>query len=191
MLVVLMVLGAFVVDGQEVEWAKVYSEKFHFIADFPAKPKQDSGEIETRFGKFPTKRWTVEVPGILYEVSVAEFSASPVKGVKDLNRFYQDVCNDLFVKCDSGAGNDQFDVLGREWGFRSKKDQYAALAYLARNRFYLIKVIVDNKIEKEKDISKSIRKFIEGFLFVQVNDSEKKWTWGLPPSATQVFETNQ
>lgn len=185
----MVLISAFSAHGQQAEWAKLYSEKFHFIADFPEQPKESGGEIDTRFGKAPSKRWSVEAPGILYEVSVSEFSDIAIKDAKSLNLFYEAVCTDLFGDCKrSGHGDDQFDVVGRQWGFRSGKQRVAALMYLARNRFYLAKVVVSNRLEKDEEAWKTVRKFLDGFLFIHVKEGENKWTWGLPPSAAQILQ---
>ena len=143
--VVLFVLFAiFATYAQRAESETIVSDQFYFIAFFPDKPMQSEGDINTRFGKGYSRCWTLELPDILYEVSVDDLPELSVEmNYKPLNLFYDEICNDLASKYGAKFGyytDISFDEYGRAAGRRTKDVSVNVRMYLARQRLYQVKV---------------------------------------------------
>jgi hypothetical protein len=180
------------VHAQLAEPETVVSDEFNFIAFFPDKPTRTEGDIHTRFGKGYSRRWTLELPNTFYEVSVEDFSDLSVEmDYKPLNLFYDEVCNDLAIKYGakfSGYTDILFDEYGRNVGLSTKNISVNVRMYLARQRFYQVKVVMRNTLEKDEPTKENVKKFMEEFVFVYQKENEKKYSYGLPESASQNLE---
>jgi hypothetical protein len=149
---------------------------------FPAILKK-SEDIDTSFGSGSVRRWISELPGISYEVLVADFPNLAVKMEdKALLRFYDVACVELGGgRC--GGGDDQFGEFGRRGWPSTKAETTEYIMYLAGKRLYLAKVMTKEAMEKQTRQDR--KKFLDGFLFIHVDEKEKKWKWGLPKTASQ------
>ena len=181
--------------AQLAEYETVVSDEFHFIAFFPDKPTRTEGDINTRFGKGYSRRWTLELPDISYEVSVDDFPDLSVEmDYKPLNLFYDSICNDLANQYGAKFGyytDILFDEYGRNAGLRTKDFSVTDRMYLLRQRLYQIKVVMRNSLEKDELTKENVKKFIDEFVFVYQKENENKYSNGLPESASQNLESRK
>jgi len=175
------------VFGQESKWHGVYSEEFHFIATFPSVPREIEGGIETSFGKGKAHRWRVELPGVSYEVQVAEIPDLTVKmEMKELQAFYKAACVEMggtSLECRSQTGYNMFGEEGALSGFRTADGSVEYAMFLIGNWWYLAKVETNRSIEKQT--SDDRKRFLDEFLFVYVSGNEKKLKYGMPAAESQ------
>lgn len=183
LLVVLFLSSIYTATGQQPEWKIIRSVEFHFIASFPGDPEQKSEDIAASFGSASARRWILELPGVSYEVLVADFPNLSVKMEnKALYSFYDVACGEFAGgRCD--VGDDQFGELGRRGWSGTKTETIEYLMYLAGKRLYLAKVVT--KAAMEKQTREDRKKFLDEFLFIHVEENEKKLKWGLPKTASQ------
>lgn len=192
MLVIFVLSAVFAAQAQQTEFKTVISDEFHFIAFFPNRPIYAEGDINTRFGKGYSRRWTLELPDISYEVSVDDFSALSVKmNTKSLNSFYDGVCNDLGNQYGAKFGyytSVVFNEYGRIADGGTKEMSVNVGMYLVRQRLYQVKIVMRNSLEKDRQTLADVDKFLNEFLFVQKKADENKYTYGLPQSVSQYLE---
>jgi hypothetical protein len=192
-LVGLFLAGISIANGQQPEWKTIYSDEFHFIATFPGDPEQKSEDIDTSFGSGSVRRWISELPGISYEVLVADFPNLSVKmEYKELDSFYNAVCIELgsAQECRGGLNNDQFGELGKSGGFRTIDGTVEFLTYLAGKRLYMATVVTRTSMVKQTREDR--KEFLDKFLFAHLVEAEtgKKLKWGLPTAGSQNRENN-
>jgi hypothetical protein len=194
-LVVFVLSVVCVAQAQRAEYETVVSDEFHFIAFFPDRPTLTEGNINSRFGKGYSRRWTLELPDISYEVSVNDFPELSVDmDFKPLNLFYDEVCNELANQYGAKFGHysdNLFEEEGRAAGRRTKEYSVNVRMYLVRQRFYQVKVIMRNLLEKDKQTIENVKKFMDEFLFVYKKENEEKYSFGLPESASQNLERHK
>jgi hypothetical protein len=189
MLVVFALSAVYTAQAQRAESNIIVSDKFHYIAVFPERPTQTEGNSNTKFGKDYSRRWTLQLPDISYEVSVDDFPELSVEmNYKPLNLFYDDVCNDLAVQYGVKFGyysDILFDEEGRAASRRTKEFSVSVRMYLVRQRLYQIKVVMRNSLENDKQTLENVKNFMDGFIFVHLKETEKKYSFGLPQSVSQ------
>lgn len=194
-LIVFVLCSVYGISAQHAESNTIVSDKFHFIAFFPDQPTLAEGDINSRFGKGFSRRWTLELPNILYEVSVDDLPDISVEmDYKPLNLFYDEICNDLASKYGAKFGYSSdilFDEYGREAGRRTKDVSVSVRMYLVRQRLYQVKVVMRNTLEKDEQTKENVKKFMEEFVFVYQKENEKKHTYGLPESVSQNLESRK
>ena len=164
----------------------MHSDEYHFIASFPDQPKQKAGEIEMSFGKGTSKRWSLELPEIVYEVVVADFpNLSVAMEDRALMAFYKSACADIdgVSGCKGYYSDEQFGVLGIAGGFRNAESSGVFAMYLVKNRLYLAKVTTRESRYKEAYVD--MKKFIDEFLFFHVDGTKEATLWGLPDPKSQ------
>ena len=192
LLAIFVISAVCAAHAQLAEHETVVSDEFHFIAFFPDKPTKTEGDINTRFGKGYSRRWTLELPDIFYEISVNDFPNLSVEmDYKPLNIFYDEVCSDLASKYGAKFGyysDILFDEEGRAASRRTKNLSVSVRMYLARQRFYQVKVVMRNTLENDEQTKENVKKFMEEFVFVYQKENEKKYNYGLPESASQNLE---
>ncbi|MDQ6787104.1 MAG: hypothetical protein M3033_09885 [Acidobacteriota bacterium] len=192
LLVVFVLSAVCSVQAQRAESKTIVSDEFHFIAFFPNRPTQTEGDINTRFGKGYSRRWTLELPDISYEVSVDDFPELSVKmDYKPLNLFYAVICNDLASQYGAKFGyysDTLFSEYGRNASRRTNELSVTARMFLVRQRFYQVKVVMRNSLEKDEQTLEDIKNFLDEFVFVYQKENEKKYTYGLPQSVSQNLE---
>ena len=192
-LIVLFILSVVcVAQAQFAESETIISDEFHFIAFFPNKPMQTEGDINTSFGKGHSRRWTLELPDISYEVSVNDFPDLAVEmDYKPLTLFYGAVCKDLINQY-GGEVSGHTDIIFGEYGVavsRLTKNHFLSVRmYLVRQRFYQVRVIMQNPLEKDEQTKENVKNFMEKFIFVYKKENEKKYSYGLPESVSQNLE---
>lgn len=192
LLLVFILSAVCVAQAQLAESETIVSDEFHFIAFFPDKPTRTEGDIKTILGKGHSRRWTLELPDVLYEVSVDDFPDLAVEmDYKPLNLFYDAVCNDLASKYGAEFGG-YTDILFAEYGrsvsLRTKNISVNVQMYLTRQRLYQIKVVMPNTLEKDEQTKENVKKFMEEFVFAYQKPNEKKYSYGIPESASQNLE---
>jgi hypothetical protein len=191
-LVALFLSSFCITNGQQPEWKTIYSDEFHFIASFPGDPEKSEGNITTALGKGTASRWTLELPGIAYEIFVADFPDLAVKmDGKTLRSVYQTACAELGGSpraCRGELNDDRFGEQGHNGGFRTGSLYVQFVMFLAGNRFYQAKVVSSKSAQKEN--WEDIAKFVDKFLFTHLDESEKKLNWGLPKNASQNRKDN-
>ena len=173
--------------GQQGEWKTVYSDELHFFANFPDEPKQDTVHIALQTGDVVARRWRSEFPGVAYEVLVADFpNIDREIQWRELSRLYSQVCIDIGgsgKECQGFAGNDLFGERGVMGEFRTSDGTVSFTMFLTAKRLYMARVeahkSVDNRIRDDR------KKFLDDFLFLHIDEKEKKPTWGLPKSESQ------
>ena len=192
LLAIFVLTAACAVHAQLAEHETVVSDEFHFIAFFPDKPTKTEGDINTRFGKGYSRRWTLELPDIFYEVSVDDFPDLSVEmDYKPLNLFYDSICKDLANQYGAKFGyytDIFFDEYGRTASRRTKDFSVTVRMYLVRQRLYQVKVVMRNSLEKDEQTKENVKKFIDEFVFVYQKENEKKYSYGLPESVSQNLE---
>ncbi|MEO8074327.1 MAG: hypothetical protein ABI686_13895, partial [Acidobacteriota bacterium] len=187
MLIVFVLFAVCAVQAQLAEDKTIVSDEFNFIAFFPDKPTYNEGDINTRFGKGYSRRWTLETPDVFYEVSVTDFPDLSVKmDSKSLNSFYDVVCSDFVSQygtlCDNHGTNELFGEFGKDSGSRTKNLFVCVQMYLAQKRLYQLKHIMRTSLENDKQALSNLDKFWNEFVFVHRKENEKKFTYGLPKS---------
>jgi hypothetical protein len=193
LLFVFVLSAVYAAQAQLAESKSIVSNEFHFIAFFPDSPTRTEGDINTRFGKGYSRRWTLESPNIFYEVSVNDFPELSVKmDYKPLNLFYDTVCSDFAslygAKCDNYHTTELFGEYGKNAGGRTKDVFAYVQMYLVRQRLYQLKVVMRTSLENDKQSLLEVSKFFDEFLFVHQKENEKKYTYGLPQSESQNLE---
>ena len=181
-------------QGADADWEAVVSDEFHFIAYFPNEPTKTEGKIDTRFGKGYSRRWTLKLPDIFYEVSVDDYPDLTVEmNYKPLNLFYDTVCNDFAgqygVKCDNYNTTVMFGEYGKNAGGRGKDVFVTVEMYLARQRLYQLKIVMPTAFEHDRQKLEDIRKFLDDFVLVHKKENESKYTYGLPESLSQNYKS--
>ena len=195
LLIVFVLFAVSAAQAQLAEHETVASDEFHFIAFFPDKPTRTEGDINTRFGKGYSRHWTLELPDISYEVSVDDFPDLSVKmDYKPLDLFYDEICNDLASKYGAKFGwyyDILFDEEGRAASRRTKEFSVSVRMYLVRQRLYQVKAIMRNSLEKDEQTKENVKNFMDKFIFVYQKENEKKYSFGLPESASQNFKRHK
>jgi hypothetical protein len=193
MLVLFVLCGVYAAQAQLAEDKTIVSDEFNFIAFFPDKPTITEGDINTRFGKGYSRRWTLETSGVFYEVSVTDIPELSVKmDFKSLTSFYDAVCSDFASQygtvCDNYGTNEMFGEFGKYGGSRTEDLFVYVQMYLAQKRLYQLKKITRTSLENDKQTQSDGSKFWEDFVFVHRKENEKKFTYGLPKSLSQNYE---
>ena len=178
-----------ITHAQHPESKMVVSDELHFIAVFPEPPKYGEGNIDTKFGKAFSRRWALELPGLLYEVSVVDFSDLSVKmDYKPLNQFYETLGNDLGVEYNSRVndnGDDRFGEYGRDVSLVNKKVSVEVEMFLIRQRLYQVKVVMSRSLKSNWQSLLEVQHFLDEFLFVKEREDGTKYSYGLPKSLSQ------
>jgi hypothetical protein len=186
--------AALVTHSQSAEWKSVFSEEFYFWAKFPDEPRYTENDVDTRFGKSHSRRWTLETAeGIFYEVSVDDFSDLFVEmNYKSLKSFYDLVFADFAaqysVKCDNYHTLDMFGEYGKHAGGRGRDVFVSTEMYLARKRLYMLKLVMPTVFERDRQKLLDARKFFDDFVFIHKKEHEKSYRYGLPESASQNYK---
>jgi len=194
LLVVFVLSTVCAAQAQRAEWPTIVSDEFHFIAFFPDRPTMSEGDVNTRFGKGYSRRWTLESPDVFYEVSVDDYPDLSVEvDYKSLNLFYDAVYSDFAGQyggkcCGSGFTKVLFTEFGIEAGSRTKDVFFNVQMYLIRQRLYQLKVVMRTSLEKDKQTREDVGKFMDEFVFVYRKENEKKYSYGLPESVSQNLE---
>ena len=178
-------------QSQQSDWKVIHSDEFHFIASFPDQPKQTAGDIEMNFGKGAAKRWTLELPDIVYGVVVAEFpNLSVAMEDRALMAFYKSTCAEIGLGngCRGYYSDELFGVLGIAGVFRNSVKLGRFAMYLVKTRLYLAKVIT--RESKYKEAHNDMKKFMDEFLFFHTEENEKGFKWGLPKYESQDRKTD-
>lgn len=193
LLVVLVLSAVYAAQAQRAEFETIFSDEFHFIAFFPDRPTLTEGDINTRFGKGYSRRWTLESPGNFYEVSVDDFPDLSVKmDYKSLNSFYDTVCSDFAsqycAKCDNYHTTEFFGEYGKHAGGRTKDLFVYVEMYLVRQRLYQLKHIMRTSLENDRQALLDVSKFFNEFVLIHRKENEKEYSYGLPQSLSQKRE---
>lgn len=199
LLFVFVLLGVYAAHSQDAEEKTIVSDEFHFAASFPAPPTQSRNEISTKFGKGFATRWTLELKDISYEVLVADFPYLSVKmDYKPLNLFYDTICNDLSEQYGAKFGYHTdvlFDEYGRAAGRIAKEKSVNVRMYLVRQRLYLVSIIMSNSLLNkggsiiDEQTKLDFINFLDGFIFIYKKENEKKYSFGLPQTASQNLKS--
>ncbi len=190
MLVLFVLCGVYAAQAQLAEDKTIVSDKFNFIAFFPDKPTFTEGNINTRFGKGYSRRWTLETPDVLYEVSVTDFSDLSVKmDYKSLNSFYYTICSEFAsqygAKCNNNYSIELFDEYGENIGGRTKELFVYDQIFLAHQRLYQLKHVMKTSLENDRQALLDAKKFFDDFVFIYQKENEQKYSYGLPKSLSQ------
>lgn len=189
-------LAAGAIQGQRLTDKTVVSDEFNFIAVFPEPPIKSEGPIETRFGKAYSRRWTLQLTGVFYELSVDDFQDLTVeRNHKALNAFYDSVCSDFAsqygARCDNYYGKELFGEVGKHAGGRTKDLFVFVDMYLVNKRLYQLKHVMRTSMENDRQAARDLQDFQDKFVFVYRKANEEKYSYGLLPSISWMKRDSQ
>lgn len=195
-LVVFILFAVCAAQAQRAEYKTIFSDEFNFIVHFPDQPTYTEGNINTRFGKGYSRRWTLKSADAFYEVSVEDLPDLSVKmDYKSLNSFYDTACSDFAsqydAKCNNYETDDLFGEFGKNGGGRTKNLFVYVQMYLVQQRLYQLKSVMRTSLENDKQSSLDVSKFFDGFAFVYRKENESKYSYGLPKSLSQNLERRE
>ncbi len=189
-LATLILSSVYFVNAQEVKHKTVFSDEYNFMAYFPEIPTFTEGDVNTIYGKGYSRNWKLELPDIVYELSVSDFPNLSIEtDRRSLNTFYKTICNDFASQnnADCGTYNSVafFGEKGFEGGGRSKEFFVNTHVYLINNRLYQLKVISLVSLNKDSKTINDISNFLNDFIFIYKSKDEKKYCYGLPQTNSQ------